>query len=377
MAGDIWLEINLDFLKHNLDKLKNEMKDQAIMAVLKGDAYGHSIKEVAKFIEDDVDYFAVGLQDEAVKLRSICPKKPILIMSPYFEPDVILEFDLTPCVDNIQDLIKLSKKAAAENKTAKFHLKINTGMNRFGMRIDEIPEFIGIFLDLENICLEGVFSHFAITHDRNPSFFTNQIHIFKQAISIFSDNNIDIPYIHMASSLPAIDNPESRFNMVRLGNALFGTCVTKKNIGLKTVAKFKGRIVDVRYVKKGENVGYGTSFKAKKDMRLGVIPVGFADGFQVRREIQDHTLKETLISVLRVLYRYKIPRDMVFFKEKPLKVIGKGNMQFALIDITDENDINIDTELTFKVSTHFVASNVAKEYIQKEKISKFSITGEL
>ena len=101
-------------------------------------------------------------------------------------------------------------------------------MNRFGISINEIPEFIGILSNLGNISLEGIFSHFAITYDRNPNFFMNQLNSFKKAISLFQDSGVDAPLIHMASSVPAIDVPESRFNMVRLGNALL-VCVRLKD----------------------------------------------------------------------------------------------------------------------------------------------------
>jgi len=368
LEDNIYLEINFDFLKHNLDKLKNEMENQAIMAVLKGNAYGHGMIAVAKYIEDYVDYFGVGLQDEAVKLRSGCPEKPILIMSPYFDPDTVLDFNLTPCIENITDLKKLSERAAQKGKTAKFHLKINTGMNRFGISINEIPEFIGILSNLGNISLEGIFSHFAITYDRNPNFFMNQLNSFKKAISLFQDSGVDAPLIHMASSVPAIDVPESRFNMVRLGNALFGLCSPKKDLGLKTIAKLKGKVIDIKHLKKGEYIGYGASYRTKKDMRLGIIPIGFTNGFQVMREIGDYTLKEALISMLKVLYRYKIPRDMVYFGQKPLKIIGKGSMQFTVVDITDENSVNIGSELIFRAPTHFIPLNVNRRYIQKEKV---------
>lgn len=368
MEDNVYLEINFDFLKHNLDKLKDEMEDQAIMAVLKGNAYGHGMIAVAKYIEGHVNYFGVGLQEEAIELRSHCPQKPILIMSPYFDPDTVLNFNITPCIENVTTLKKLSESAAQKGKTAKFHLKINTGMNRFGINISEIPEFIGILSNLGNIRLEGIFSHFAITYDRNPNFFMHQLRSFKKAISLFHDNGVEVPFIHMASSVPAIDIPESRFNMVRLGNALFGMGSPKKDLRLKTIAKLKGKVIDIKHLKKGEYIGYGASFRAKKDMRLGIIPVGFTSGFQVMRDIGDYTLKEALISMLKVLYRYKIPRDMVYFGQKPLKIIGKGNMQFTAVDITDENTINIGSELIFRAPTHFIPLNVNKRYILEEKI---------
>ncbi|QZY53685.1 alanine racemase [Crassaminicella profunda] len=357
-----FFEINLDYIINNLEEIKKEMKNQSIMAIVKGEAYGHGLVEVAKSIENQVDYLGVGLEYEAIKLRNHGIHKPILILSPYFNADKVLDFHITPSIDNMNDLIDLSKKAVERNEVVKFHLKINTGMNRFGLAPEKLDEFIDTYLDLENVSLEGVFSHFAAVY--NHAYVDQQLTIFNSCITKLKEKNIDIEFIHMANSKAALEIPKARFNMVRIGNAIYGKIANKKGLNIKTAGRFMGKIIDTRHIKKGEFIGYGIAYKAKKDIRIGIIPIGFYDGFEVGREIKNYSLKDVLMSAFKSLYRYKKPRDLVYVGNIPLKTVGKANMQFLLVDLTDQHEINVDTVVEIMTPSFFVGRDIERKYVK-------------
>jgi alanine racemase len=357
-----FFEINLDHIINNVEELKKEMPHQSIMAIVKGEAYGHGLVEVAKSIENYVDYLGVGLEYEAIKLRENGIHKPILILSPYFDADKVLDFHITPSIDNIDDLIHLSKKAAERDEIAKFHLKINTGMNRFGVSPEKLDEFIDTYLNLKNISLEGVFSHFAAVY--NQAYVNQQLSIFNSSIEKLKEKNIDISFMHMANSKAALEIPEARFNMVRVGNAIYGKIMNKKGLPIKTAGRFKAKIIDTREIKKGQLVGYGIAYKAEKDIRVGIIPIGFYDGFEVGREIKNYSLKDVLRSALKSFYRYKKPRDLVYIDNKPLKTVGKANMQFLLVDITDQNNMGVDTIVEIVTPSFFVGRDIERKYVK-------------
>ncbi|QXM05585.1 alanine racemase [Crassaminicella indica] len=357
-----FFEINLDNIISNLEEIKKEMQEQSIMAIVKGEAYGHGLIEVAHYIESQVDYFGVGLEYEAIKLREHGITKPILILSPYFDADKVLDFHITPSIDNINDLIELSEKAAEKNEIAKFHLKINTGMNRFGLDPESLDLFISTYLNLKHVSLEGVFSHFAAVY--NQDYANKQLNIFNNCIKKLQQNNIDIQFMHMANSKAALDLPQARFNMVRIGNAMYGKISDKKDLHIKKVGRFMGKIIDTRRIKKGKFVGYGIAYKAKRDIRVGIIPIGFYDGFEVGREIKDYSLKDVFISALKSLYRYKNPRSLVYVGNIPLKTIGKANMQFLLVDITDKNEIDVGTLVEIITPSFFIGKDIERKYIK-------------
>lgn len=360
-----FLEIDINVLMNNLNIIKSEMSNVFIMGIVKGNAYGHGIINIAKELENKVEYLGVGLEYEAIKLRENGIKSPVLILSPYFNPENIIKYDITPSIDNIDDLKKLSLYANENNKACKFHLKINTGMNRFGLNPKDIDKFIDEYLLSPNVILEGMFSHFAISIDRDRKFVNKQLGIFKNCIDKFNQKNIEIKYCHMANSTAAFQIPDARFNMVRIGNALYGK--VGKNKGIKAVSSLKSKIIDIREIKKGEYVGYGLGYKAKNDIRVGIIPIGFSDGYEVIRESKSYTIKETIINMLKVFYRYRRPRKLVYINGKPLDTVGKTNMQFIFVDITNNNDINLDSIVEIKVPSFYVSEDIKRIYKPIEK----------
>lgn len=362
---DRWLEINLNSISYNLNKIKEYLNDKKIIAVVKGNAYGNGIIEVAKHIENKVDYIAVGLEYEAIKLRKEGIKSPILILSPYFNPTNIIKYDLTPTIDNISVLLPLSIEASKSNKIVNFHLKINTGMNRFGLSIEDISVFFDEYKKLTNLNIEGIYSHFAISIDRNKKFVYKQMRVFQDALNITKKYDIEAEYIHMENSTSSITINSKMFNTVRIGNALYGK-INNPNLKLKNVSMVKAKILEIKSIKKGQLVGYGLAYKCKKDTRVGIIPIGFSDGFEVIRETKSYSFKEVLINIIKTFYRFLKPRNSIYFNNFPLRTVGKTNMQFTLVDLTNFKEINVGDVLTVNVPTFYISSDIPRIYIGTE-----------
>ncbi|CCQ92462.1 putative Alanine racemase 2 [[Clostridium] ultunense Esp] len=364
----LWLEVDLNAVAKNLSRIKAEMPGQKIMAVVKANGYGLGMVELARFLEHQVFYLGVSSMEEGIMLRKEGIRAPILILSPYFDPFSVIQYHLTPTVDKKEDLLSLHGTAVLLGRGISYHLKINTGMNRFGIRPQEIPSWIPLIREKREITLEGVYSHFAVTFAQNASFAAHQLKIFQESLSTFKKEGLEIPLVHMANSEMAIDYPESRFNMVRIGNALYGPVATKKRIGLARVYQLKGRVLEIIQVPKGEYVGYGASFRANQRMRLAVLPYGTKDGYGWIRSRVEGNWREKVKGFLRLFYHAFFPPPIFFYQGRPLKVVGKPFMNFVLVDVTREEEVKRGSILLIKPSSILtVSEQVERYYIGKRK----------
>lgn len=368
LKDQVWVEVDLNAIEDNLKKIKEEMPNQLIMAVVKANAYGHGMVEVARFLEKRVRYLGVGNQQEAIELRQHGIEAPIMILCPYFDPETVLEYGITPTIDDFQDLINLERMAEERGTKHPFHLKINTGMNRFGIQIDQIEEFAEIYSKCKYLQLEGVYSHFATTKKTNYKMVQSQLQVFEQALGKFRHLDVTIPIVHMANSEIAIDVPSARYDMVRIGNALYGQSLSSKNLGLKTTLKIKAHVIDLVKVEKGQYVGYGAAFKAKKEMVLAVIPFGIYEGFGFERERRASGIKELIINLLRMLYRSMKPLPNIYYGKTPLQLVGKPSMHFIMADVSKHREIEIGSEVEIKAASILaVKETMRRKYKMKQE----------
>ena len=310
MYRKTYIEINIDNLKNNVENIISYYNDyKYYFGVVKGNGYGHGIKYVInEIIESGVNYLAVSSLEEAMEIRNINKEIPILILEP-----IDLTF-LKICIDNnititvhdynyANDL--LNEKI--ENKI-KIHLKIDSGMNRLGIKNkDELKEIYLRLKQKENIEIEGIFTHFA-TLGINDKEWDNQLEHFKEITSKIKIE--EIPIIHLYKSAAFINHEKLSFaNGVRIGIAMYGyytkpiysntglknklrnikrKLYKKKNkisktnlelpIELKPAFKMYTQFLQIKKVKKGEFVGYGAMYRAKKDIIIGIMAVGYDDG---------------------------------------------------------------------------------------------------
>lgn len=281
--------INLTNLKKNFLNIRKKVKPAKVMAVVKADAYGHGMKECVfafNSLEDQKpDYYAVAFIDEAIELRSFGICEPILIFEPVLEYDAesVYRFDLIPSVFTKKHLDILCKsRPGYYKKKLKVQVKIDTGMNRLGVNYTDVLEFFNHVIKNENVLIDGVYTHFATSDEKNKSFAFLQLKRFKEILSELQQKKIDYGLAHCANSGAILDIPESYLDMVRPGVSLYGnypSLETSESIKLFPVMSLISHVASVKTIQKGESVSYGRKFIAKRQTKIISCPIGYADGF--------------------------------------------------------------------------------------------------
>jgi len=285
-----------------------------MIGVVKANAYGHGIVDVGRVIwTSGADMLAVTTVAEAVMLRVGKIRAPIIVLGPTQEDDFqrLLDFDITTTVFDFEMAYKLSKIAKQENKWAKIDLKIETGLNRYGIKPHEVTENIRRIMSLGHVKIEGIHSHIADSADAAAS--KEQIKQIHSVLFSLQQNNIEIPMTHLAATDATVNFPESHFDAVRIGIGLYGYGAFKdyKDV-LKPALELKSFISSVKVVAKNETIGYGRTYKADDAIRVAVVPLGYFDGYA--RVFSNNS--EVLVGGKRV------------------KVVGRICMNSFMVDVT-------------------------------------------
>lgn len=276
------VEINLDSISHNLKVVRQLTSNLPIIAIVKADAYGHGDIEVSRrLVADGVEYLAVAFTAEAERLRSADINVPILVL---FDPDTkdIFKYNLTPVISNIKVAKALSKEAERKNRVLNVHIKLDTGMGRFGFTGDNIINDILEIANLKAIRIEGILSHFSDADKPDSTFAKIQIKKFQDIKKKLNDRGLKVKIYHMANSAAIATLPESYFDAIRPGLILYGyTSLKKKTIdlNLKPVMSVKTNLLEIRRLPANTPISYGITFITRRDSLIGIIPVGYADGF--------------------------------------------------------------------------------------------------
>ena len=278
-------EIHLDRLIRNYRKIRDHVKDARILPVVKANAYGHGVIPVARALEKDgVSNLSVFTVGEAVELRQNGIQCDILIFGrttkDSLEPAV--EFNLTLNISWPDEISMLSEFIQKTGKGPKVHLKIDTGMTRLGIPFDQASEVLKDIAEHPDIDLEGIYTHFATADEGDRSYAYLQLKRFSEIIKTGKEMKLPVKYYHIGNSGSALNLPESFLDMVRVGILMYGAYPsdeTTECIKVEPVMNFKGPIVVVRKVKAGTPVSYGSVYAPERDVNIGVIQTGFADGF--------------------------------------------------------------------------------------------------
>jgi len=353
-----WIEINTENLKHNARTLISLMPQECeMMAVVKANAYGHGAVRVSKVMNEiGVRAFAVATIDEAIELRKNGIRGEILVLgyTDIGRANDLHHYQLIQTVIDYDYAIMLSNCARA----IEVHIKIDTGMHRLGINVEEIDHIFEIF-HLKGVKVSGIYTHLCVADSLEReavNYSWNQIECFYYLLRQLKDRNVTLPKIHIQSSYGFLNYNELQCNYARIGIALYGSLSsfgdrTKTSVDLRPVLSLKSRITTIREVLAGESIGYGRDFRVNKDSKIAVIPIGYADG-----------LPRNLTQGLG--------RALVQGKQVP--IIGRICMDQLVIDITDITNINkgdIVTLIGCDGVEEIPAVNVAK--------SAGSITNEL
>ena len=282
-----WVEINLRAIQQNTLNIKRLLRpDTKLMAVVKADAYGHGAVRCAKAsLTAGADWLGVSTVNEGIELRKAGLNAPILILAepPMEAIPLLLSYRITPAVFHPEFAIAYGEAADRHGMRAPFHLAVNTGMNRIGVRHDEVLDFMQQVAFHRALDLEGTFTHFATSDCEETFDFKIQVRRFTEAINAMKASGINPGIVHAANSAAIIRYPETHFDMVRLGLSLYGfhPCKeTRRLVRLHPAMTVKARITEVKTVPMSEGVSYGMHYRSPGSVKICTLPVGYADGYR-------------------------------------------------------------------------------------------------
>lgn len=320
-----YAEINLGAIRHNiLEERKRVGSRVKIMAVIKADAYGHGDVPVAEALDDLVDAYGVALAEEALHLRQQGIGKMILILgytgSGWFEE--LISHDISQTVYSYPMAKELSEAAVRLGKTAKIHIKVDTGMSRIGfLPVRDNIDVIRAISELPGICLEGIFTHFARADEETSEAAREPFEKFIIFVRELEGRGIHIPLKHAANSASIIHFPEAYLDMVRSGITTYGLypseLVPKEKLHIRPALQWKSLVSFVKTVHPGTSVGYGGTFTASRETVVATVPVGYADG--VRRDLSG--------------------KGRVLIHGQYAPIIGRICMDQFMVDVTDLSDV--------------------------------------
>lgn len=331
-----WLEISKSALAHNIKMYKHAIGNSAMGVVVKSNAYGHGIVEVAQICQESphADWLFTATLSEALLLRANGVTKPILVI--YFiddDPRKALEHDIQVMASDMQTLEELNAIGATQNKKFDLHLKIDSGMSRFGFMPESALEIVQKTLRLRGINLNGIYSHLAQAANPDQTFNKEQEANFLAVLELLAKEKIEIPYKHLSNSAGSTALQTRDTNLVRVGLGMYGWWPSQANkeltqaqfphFELKPVLTFKTRIFQIRHLPSGKTVGYDRTYKTTAPTTVAVLPVGYYDGY-------DRRLSSKGILLIRNQYA---------------PVIGIIAMTTTLVDITHIPDAQVGDEV--------------------------------
>jgi alanine racemase len=314
-------EVNMNALANNYYYFRSLLHPEVkLMGMVKANGYGIGAVEVAMCLANcGIDALAVAYTDEGVQLREAGISLPILVLEPNvtdFAP--LFKHRLEPELFSIRSFKAFAKAAKEFNSEKRFkaHLKLDTGMNRLGFKGEETSELIELLQEHSNIEIASIFTHFAASEDESHDAFTqNQIDDFENRSKKISEALGYTPTLHAANTGGIQRWKNAQFNMVRLGIGLYGvSAFEEEQKMLRNVGSLKTSIVQVKSVLPNETVGYGRTFTSNQEMKIAVLPIGYADGF--RRSLSNG-------------------KGKVFINGKACPVVGRVCMDVTMVDITE------------------------------------------
>lgn len=348
---ETWVEISLNHLADNIKAFKGMISSEtALMAVVKADGYGHGAIETAKTaIEAGATYLAVAFLDEAIILRKAGFSTPILVLG-YTSLDteaieMAIDYDITLTIYSKEAVENIQKLAIQKMKVCRIHLKIDSGMNRIGVRTAEEALQIIASITSEYLVLEGIFTHFSDADAIESTFVHDQFNHFMKIVSSIQKEGYTIPIRHCCNTAATIAFPEMHLDMVRIGIGIYGLYPEehlRAKISLKPVMTFKTKPILIKAVPAGQTISYGRTYTTTKDSIIATIPVGYADGFSRTLSNRGHVtinghkapivgrvcMDQTMVDLTEI--------DPVYFKEEIVLFGDSLNGAISIGEVADQ-----------------------------------------
>ena len=282
-----WVDVDVAALEHNLARVREQLAGSGAraMAVVKADAYGHGAEEVSRVLEGaGVDWLGVALLEEGAKIRRAGVEIPILVLGTARPAKMGLyaRYRLTPAVSSLAEVARWRDWTAGQREPQPIHLKVDTGMGRLGVAMEEVPRALEILRGHPGLRLAGMFSHFGDADDLESPRNTAQEDRFASVLALLTPEEREGALIHMANSAAALHRPGSRHALARLGLAIYGLDPAGRGTDLRPVMSVRARIVHLKEVPAGTALSYSGRTVTRRRSRIAVVPVGYADGYAWR-----------------------------------------------------------------------------------------------
>ncbi|MFQ5901921.1 MAG: alanine racemase [Thermodesulfobacteriota bacterium] len=323
--------IDLNALEHNFLEIKKRLPEEVkILAVVKADAYGHGAIEISKKLETlGCDMLGVALCEEGIELRKAGINSPIIVLSGIYRAQIkdIVRYNLTPVIFDIDQAGDLNHILTGMDKSARVHVKIDTGMGRLGLMPNDISKFFNEIKELKSLKIEGVLSHFTEADKENKLFTKDQFKRFEDVIKTINDMGITPSYRHISNSAAIINFPSSYLNLVRPGIMLYGSHPAeafRDKIDLLPVMSLTTEIIQLKWVPKNYPISYSRTFITQRDSLIATIPIGYGDGY----------------------FRSLSGKADVLVKGKRVPVAGRICMDMTMIDVTNLQAVKVGDKVT-------------------------------
>ena len=345
-----WAEIDLDCLEYNYRKLKERIGENCkFLGVVKADAYGHGAVQVAKCLEElGADYLAVSSLDEAMELRSKGIAMPILVLghTPADQVKNLIMYHVTQAVSCESKALEYEAEAAKLGERLKVHIKLDTGMSRLGFlcegrHFDGGVEAVCRAVSLPHLDAEGIFTHFAVSdsvEERDIAYTRRQFTLFMRVIEAVEARGFSFKIRHCANTGGVANYPETYLDMVRPGLLLYGYGEEAKSLGLRPVMTLKSTVSTIKVYDEDTLISYGGTWQTEKKTRMGVLPIGYADG--LFRCLSNHYSVMTAEGAAPIRGRICMDMCMIDLSEKlgvdvgdEVVIFGSGNPIEAMADV--------------------------------------------
>lgn len=354
-----WVELDYSAFIHNLKQIRCAIGQRKLVAVIKSNAYGHGLSQIAQACQKrgEVDWVATAGEEEALLVRKSGCKKPILILSYYTDYNILRH--LTNCrlvIYNQQQVRELKKYKISHP----VHLKIDTGTSRVGLKLAQIKKFCNWLKKFyPQLHIEGVWSHFATAEEENWSFTSQQQHCLQQAVAMVKSVGYRPQYVHIDCSAPALRQSTTFTNMVRVGLSLYGlwpsesTRLHSTNFSLKPVLTWRTTIIDLKELPKGTGIGYGQTYVLPRRAIIAILPVGYYEGY--RRSLAGG---EVLIRGQRCPIRGRICMNLMMVDVTHLSKVSIGDKVVLLGKLGKYQITAEDLALRAKTINYEVVTNI-------------------
>ncbi len=314
-----WAEIDLDAIAHNVRALKECIGPKVhLLAIVKANGYGHGAIPVARTaLQAGATWLGVNFADEGVQLRQAGVTAPILLVgyTASWQAATVAAHRLTPTVNSL-DVAEALNAAASPSAPLPVHVKVDTGLSRYGMMPDEIVPFVHRLAQMRGLRFEGLFSHFASADQTDKTSARRQLAIYLDTVARLKQAGIDVPIRHIGASGATLDMPETHLDMVRCGITVYGLYPSdeaSRQVSLRPALSLKARVARLRMLPPGTGVGYGATFVTSRPTLAALVPLGYADG--IKRSYSN--------------------RGAVLVHGQRARLLGRVSMDQLVVDVTD------------------------------------------